>query len=157
VGDLRNACKRRDAAYVRGWVLGRMMVEVPEDRVAAWLEELARRIHEDEAVGLGSVDPNCLLSDGTCDLYLKAQMTKEGHFRPGMGLNPHGRLTVALHVGWLGIWETPEQLARLQRRPHEVTHVGETATPGIERTMVKVQPIDGTAAVVAPVEKPTGT
>lgn len=152
---LRHACKNRDVTFVRGWILGRMMVEVPEDRVEVWIRELSERMDGEEE--MSRLAPQHLISDGTCDLYLKAQMTKEGFFRAGGGVGLKSRLTVTLHTGSLGIIETPEELELLRRNARERISVGLVASPGIERTSVRIQPIDATAAVVAPTQRPEGT
>lgn len=147
---LVKAIKRLDTIFVRGWLASRLMVDVPEETLLPWVRqvnEMLTQHHEsDGSVGNG-------WSDGSCDLFLRKRIS-EANLYPECGCQGAmpDTLTVPLHVFFLYIHESEEHLKNLRREPTEETtkHLRVT-TPAIERTMVKIKPIDKTAHAVAPV------
>lgn len=146
---LRDACVNKDASWVAGWLSARLMVDVPVATVAGWLDRLADIIGDRDGRGPDDAARHRLryTSGGWCDLWLRARLTEEDWFKPGMGYAPEIQLPVELHIGFLSVHETEEMLDRLRRRDDTPVPAG-PATPGIERTQEVVSPIDRVAARV---------
>jgi hypothetical protein len=153
---LLDAVCRRDAAWIAGYLTGRWMLDVKEDWVCAWLPGILdmigdRDLRRYRLVAEGKIKRNEIwgVSGGTCDLYFRARMTEGRHYEAAEGRKypPEIRLPVELHVGFVNLYESEEMLEQL-RRPDPTKIIGGPATPGIERTDVKVQPVDGNAANV---------
>jgi hypothetical protein len=98
-------------------------------------------------------------SDCTWWMFVKNRLDEGGYFgRPGCSILPiDDGWRCVLHVGFLSIIETPEELDRLQRgETGRKRNYNDPARSAIFRELPKgnVHPIDRTAMIVAPEDHP---
>lgn len=138
IGPAGRAFQRRDFAWLAGWLTARFGVPVAADRVAGW---------QPDPRWVGLIEDSW--SDGSWACWWKNRMEAAGLFGPKCAGVEAVRLEVPMHVFFLAIDETDEQLARLRRKePGEKDSGPRLATPGIERVVTMPAPIDRTAAAV---------
>lgn len=137
---LRTAVMAKDVSFIRGWLMGRLMLNIPEERVVAWVEDLHYRLETFKGY-TGE------WGDGSIDLFFRAQMTKENLFESGNNYPPEIWLPVELHIGFVQLYESEEMLEQLRRPDPSKVRTGPD-TPGIERTQTVLTPIDSVAAKV---------
>lgn len=159
--NLRKAVEEVNVAWVQSYLAGRLMVEVSPEVVWRWLVSALTYLELDyasmcRAYKVGELNKNdpCLWSSGSLDLFLRTRLAQEGYFVAGGQGTVRINFPVKLHTGFLGIWETEEQLDLLRRwKPDEDkdNEVPRLATPGIERAYPqKLEGIDAVARRVAP-------
>lgn len=131
-GPVQEAYRRKDWAWIAGWVSARFGVSVS----ATWAKE-NRPLGRD-----------VVWSDGSWSMYWKTQIIKDDLFeKPGGRPARFEDLKVPMHVFFLHLEETDEMLTRL-RNDNTVVRSG-PSTPGIERTVEKPVPVDRVAGRVS--------
>lgn len=122
-GPLSRAMRAGDWTFVVGFVAGRFGVVVSMAQVERWWKRRPG----------GDPRNRCEdWSDGTFAMWLKNRLGEAGLLVGHPGDNSFGSLFVELHVGFLSVEETPEQLALLRRSDSTPVRKGPD-TPGIVR------------------------
>lgn len=135
-GPLAVALSGENFEWVAGYVHARFGVLVPASRIGEWWAAAMLKFHG--RLGIFG------WSDGTFAMWLKNRLSDAG-LLPGSGVAKPIWLGVELHVGFLSVEETPEQLAILRRG--ETIQTGSPSSPGIKRRGT-IGPIDRVAARV---------
>jgi hypothetical protein len=137
------AIESNDLVFLQGWLLGSFEVLVSEVQMAQWITKPSDFSLWD-------------WWDNSWRAWFKRRLQDAGYLQPGGKEPPPIRCGCELHIGFIGIEESPEMLERLRREPGPVPET--IATPGMTRTNQKLQPIDRVAARVTDwVEKTDST
>lgn len=160
--DCRRIICTRDANALRQWLEKRYRVDVGPDMAAALLDE-AWEFAMERPIYYSGFQPQDLkgwrpgyTDDDTWGMYFSNRLRERGYgwlFMGRAATPPFLRLTVEMHVGFLSVEETPEQLERLRQTNKDKSFINEYegfAASKIWRTQLAVTtPIDKTAARVA--------
>lgn len=123
----------------------RFGVAADPDKLRSSVLEMIRRVYTNPQGGRWSQSYQ--------EHWLRNRLQDAGAFPPG-GENPGPILqctTCTLHIGFLSILETPEELARLRHDPEQLRQDSVARSKIVRRmTTHQVTPIDRVAARVAP-------
>ena len=153
--------------WLKGWLFGQFGVEPADELIDEWIK-LAQQISgfpkrdaATVAMGIGWAVYQWTRADGRVEntlferytdddmrLWFSNRLRETGAWpKVGCDSDNYPRYAMKFHVFFISVDETEEQL-RLLRNESKTKSPRGPSTPGIERTMVMVQPIDRVAARV---------
>lgn len=145
---LHRALMSLDFSYVKSYLDGSFKLDIAQAHVVAITCKALDWVNEHQT------------APSDWRMWIKNRLDELGYFQPGYSHPLRIDIPVTLHIFFLGINETEEELFRLRTKmsKEEAETLDEfytidedqprLSTPGIERTQVILQPIDRVAARV---------